>query len=507
MTVHRDIAECRRAEQALRESQALLDEYLENANDMIQNMSPEGRLLFVNRKWRETLGYSEADLERLSALEIVSPDAQAKFQERLMLAAGGDRVEIADSVFITKSGSRVNVTGSIFPRLENGKVVALRAIFSDVTSHKHAEDALMRASEEVARSVGELRERSRELTLLSDMGDLLQSCLEAQEAYNVVSYYMPQILPTVSGALCVSNPSHSAFEMVSSWGSTQGFERMFQLADCWALRRGHLHFVEDRNSVLRCKHLGQSRPAQYLCAPLVAQGEMLGMLHLQPDHASKDPNAAGGFLPSSAQRIAIPIADRISLALASLKLHEALRQQTIRDPLTSLFNRRYMQESLERELRRAVRSKRPLGIVMLDIDHFKNFNDSFGHHAGDLMLREFSKLLTIHVRGEDIICRYGGEEFVLILPEASIEATRLRAEQLRKATALLTLESQGESLGGVTISVGVAGFPDHGETTEALMRAVDQALYRAKAEGRDRVEVARGPKDRPTIVHLPNSGQ
>jgi diguanylate cyclase (GGDEF)-like protein len=192
------------------------------------------------------------------------------------------------------------------------------------------------------------------------------------------------------------------------------------------------------------------------------------------------------------------------LALASIKLHEGLRQQTIRDPLTSLFNRRYMQESLDREVRRAVRSKRPLGIVMLDIDHFKNFNDSFGHHAGDLMLREFGKLLTIHVRGEDIICRYGGEEFVLILPEASLEATRLRAEELRKAASLLKLESQGQYLGGVTISIGVAGFPDHGESAESIMRAVDQALYRAKAEGRDRVVVARGIKDRPTLTQMPN---
>jgi diguanylate cyclase (GGDEF)-like protein len=182
-----------------------------------------------------------------------------------------------------------------------------------------------------------------------------------------------------------------------------------------------------------------------------------------------------------------------------------LRQQTLRDPLTDLFNRRYMQESLDRELKRAIRSKRPLGIVMLDIDHFKNFNDSFGHHTGDLMLREFSKLLTIHVRSEDIICRYGGEEFVLILPEASVEITCLRAEQLRRATALLRLQKPGMSLEGITISAGVAGFPDHGDTVEALMRAVDQALYRAKADGRDKVEVAHGPKDRPAIDQSPNS--
>ncbi|HYK88407.1 MAG TPA: diguanylate cyclase [Acidobacteriota bacterium] len=505
MTVHRDIAECRRAEQALQESQELLQDYLENANDMIQSMTPEGRLLYVNRRWRETLGYGEIDLDHLAAEEIVHPDSLAAFQSSLQLAAGGDSVENLSLVLIARDGHSIFVAGNMRPRFEGGRVVALRAIFSDVTKHKRAEDALMRASEEVARSVTDLKERTREVTLLSDMGDLLQSCLQADEAYRVVSYFMPRILPSVAGALCVANPSLAVFETVTSWGNLSGAERMFRLEDCWGLRRGHVHFVEDQESVLRCRHLGTARPVQYLCAPLTAHGEVLGVLHLQPNLASADTDAARGYLPHSAQRLAVTIADRISLALASLKLHEALRQQTIRDPLTSLFNRRYMQESLERELRRAVRSKRPLGILMLDIDHFKNFNDSFGHHSGDIMLREFSKLLTIHVRGEDIICRYGGEEFVLILPEASVEATRLRAEQLRKATALLRLASHGESLEGVTISVGVAGFPDHGDTMESLMRAVDQALYRAKAEGRDRVEVARGPKDRPTIVHLPNS--
>lgn len=504
MSVHRDVAECRRAEQALRESQELLQDYLENANDMIQSVSPEGHLLYINRKWREALGYSEQDLARMTVLDIVSQDCKAEYQYALQRALSGEKIDDMESVLLARDGSSIFVRGSLSPRIENGKVVAVRAILSDVTQHKRAEDALIRASEEVARSVAELSERTREITLLSDMGDLLQSCQEAEEAYRVISYSMPQLLPAVCGAVCVATSSENILETVAMWGESRVTERMFHLEDCWALRRGRMHFVQDRDAVLRCKHLGLAKPTQYLCVPLTAQGEVLGVLHLQSNPSGSDRDAEVNLLPSSAPRLAVTIADRISLALASIKLHEGLRQQTIRDPLTSLFNRRYMQESLDREVRRAVRSKRPLGIVMLDIDHFKNFNDSFGHHAGDLMLREFGKLLTIHVRGEDIICRYGGEEFVLILPEASLEATRLRAEELRKAASLLKLESQGQYLGGVTISIGVAGFPDHGESAESIMRAVDQALYRAKAEGRDRVVVARGIKDRPTLTQMPN---
>ena len=189
-------------------------------------------------------------------------------------------------------------------------------------------------------------------------------------------------------------------------------------------------------------------------------------------------------------RLIEAVADRIALAMANLKLQEAMRQQSVRDPLTGLFNRRYMEESLERELRRAARSNRTLGILMLDLDFFKHFNDNYGHDAGDAMLREFSALLGATFRGGDIACRYGGEEFALILPEASLEATSQRGEVLREKTKRLNVQHRGLSLGTVTLSVGVAAFPQHGSNSEALLRAADEALYAAKQSGRDRVVVA-----------------
>jgi len=184
------------------------------------------------------------------------------------------------------------------------------------------------------------------------------------------------------------------------------------------------------------------------------------------------------------------VADSVALALANLKLRETLRHQSIRDPLTGLFNRRYMEETLERETRRVARAQRPLGIIMLDVDHFKLFNDTFGHDAGDSLLREFGNFLRAHVRGEDVACRYGGEEFTLILPEASLEVTRQRAEHLRGDIKHLHAQYHDQPLGAVALSLGVAVFPDHGSTGEAVLKAADAALYRAKREGRDRVVVA-----------------
>jgi diguanylate cyclase (GGDEF)-like protein len=167
-----------------------------------------------------------------------------------------------------------------------------------------------------------------------------------------------------------------------------------------------------------------------------------------------------------------------------------LQQQAIRDSLTGLFNRRYMDETLEREMQRAERHQHPIGIIMLDIDHFKRFNDIYGHHAGDLLLQAVGRFLRTHTRGEDIACRYGGEEFILVLPEASLEETRRRAEHIRTAMKHIFVEYSGQMLGGNTISLGAAVFPDHGTTADSLIDEADRALYRAKDAGRDCVVLA-----------------
>jgi len=174
-----------------------------------------------------------------------------------------------------------------------------------------------------------------------------------------------------------------------------------------------------------------------------------------------------------------------------LSLNEArLREQSVRDVLTGLFNRRYLEETMPRELARAERLHGPLGLLLLDIDHFKRVNDTYGHAVGDDVLRQLGNLLKSNVRGSDIACRYGGEEFVLLLPEAAREVTCQRAETLRAGAKSLTVSHQGRPIEPITISIGVAAFPADGATPAALLKSADDALYRAKREGRDRTAVA-----------------
>ena len=226
-----------------------------------------------------------------------------------------------------------------------------------------------------------------------------------------------------------------------------------------------------------------------MCVPMMAHGEMMGLLCLSPgqDNASK-PFTTEQI--TSEERLARTLAEQSALALANLNMRDALKMQSIRDPLTGLFNRRYMEESLDRELRRAERKQFKLGILMIDVDHFKNLNDTFGHEAGDAVLRSFGTLLKDFFRAEDIVCRYGGEEFTVILPETSLAAATKRASELCVSTKQMVVQHRREVLRPVTISIGVAILGEHGTTAASLLSAADSALYQAKEQGRDRVITA-----------------
>jgi diguanylate cyclase (GGDEF)-like protein len=216
---------------------------------------------------------------------------------------------------------------------------------------------------------------------------------------------------------------------------------------------------------------------------------MLGVLYAELPARNSFPRSAEDPAEHFGRHLSA-VAERFSFALANLRLREVLRTQSIRDPLTGLFNRRYLEESLERELRRAARNQQKLVLLAFDIDHFKGFNDTFGHPAGDALLRTLGNALNERTRGQDIACRVGGEEFVLLLADTSLDGAAARANLLRQQVSELVVQHAGQTLGRITVSVGISAFPTHGTTSEELLQAADQALYRAKSQGRDRAVVA-----------------
>jgi diguanylate cyclase (GGDEF)-like protein len=223
---------------------------------------------------------------------------------------------------------------------------------------------------------------------------------------------------------------------------------------------------------------------------MVAQGNTLGVLHLEFENAGALRSDSGTeSLRDSHQQLALSAASKVGLSLASLQLRETLREQSIRDPLTRLFNRRFLEESLERELQLAGRKNQSIAVLFLDLDHFKRFNDTFGHDAGDMVLQSIADLFRNFFRSTDICCRYGGEEFAIILPESSSQDAVIRADALRSHVKRLRLQYKKQNLGQLTLSAGIAAFPEHGSASEELLKIADQCLYESKTRGRDVVTV------------------
>ncbi|PYU72197.1 MAG: hypothetical protein DMG52_19205 [Acidobacteria bacterium] len=264
---------------------------------------------------------------------------------------------------------------------------------------------LAKAHERLKNSMGELESRNLEACTLSEMEDLLQSCFTLEEASGVIASSAQKLFHGFSGAVLVFSASRNVLEANTIWGPNTPVERVFSPNDCWALRRGHLHHSGSDDGAVRCTHFGSDSRLPSLCTPLMAHGETLGILCLVTEPNGGAPAPISEFNV----QLAVSVAEQAALSFANLKLREKLRYQSIRDPLTGLFNRRYLDESLERELSNATRKNRSLGVIMLDVDRFKQFNDMFGHDAGDTVLRELGDYLARFIRRGDLACRYGGK--------------------------------------------------------------------------------------------------
>jgi diguanylate cyclase (GGDEF)-like protein len=288
--------------------------------------------------------------------------------------------------------------------------------------------------------------------------------------------------------LYIFSASRNLVKSVATWGDPHLREVAFEPDDCWALRRGQPYIIDAGQFATPCRHL-QDIQGGHACLPLMAQGTGLGILYLQ-NAQSEGAQAPGEFLTPEDRQLAITVAENVAISLSNLYLQETLRIQSIRDAVTGLFNRRYLEESGERELYRMARGKQPAGLAMIDLDHFKTFNDTFGHEGGDALLRAFGQFLREHLRKEDIACRYGGEEFCILFCESTLDDTVRRAEQLRSEVGNLTVQYRGQHLGVITVSIGVASYPTHGGALTDLIAAADRALYQAKADGRNRVVTA-----------------
>ena len=482
-----DISARIRAEKALRESEQRYALALEAASDGMWFHDLLADKISFSKHWKEMLGYSADEMQNNveTVMKLIHPADITRY--KVALQAHFERATpLALEVRLRpKEGEYrwFNLRGQAVWD-DHGVALHMAGAATDATARKEAESEAKRLNERLNNSVSELQQQADELSKLREMADLIQSCTVLEEAYRIIGSFAQKLFGASSGAAFMLNSSRNLVEATTIWGNITAEEEVFQPEDCWALRRTKPNLVDTQHSTLKCSHVKGEVEGGYLCLPLTAQGETFGTLHLR-DAASK-----GAQRLSNRSNLIELFAEQVALTLGNLKLRETLRSQSIRDPLTGLFNRRYLEETLAREERRAVRAGTPIGIIVFDVDHFKRLNDTHGHDAGDAVLRALGALLQSHVREGDIACRYGGEEFVIALPGASIAIVRERAESLRQATEKLASLIPGRSVDMVTISLGAAAFPDHGASWREVIQAADKALYRAKQNGRNRVEAA-----------------
>ncbi len=432
--------------------------------------------------WDEFLRYQLAEVKRASKQSKQQYATAGRLMLLFILIVGG----VAAAIAIVAIGKVARVVTSRI-RVQD-EFYNLKAELEQRVTQRTQE--LQRTEDQLRGSLGELQGYTSRVETVNQLVELLQSCLTLDEAYQQASRALQQFFP--EGMLLMLNPSRNLLDVTASWGEASARPGPFSPESCWALRKGRTHVVQPGNLSLLCSHVDPASVACHICVPMVAQGESLGVLSVAD--ASLHDGAAASRRLQRVQELAISLAEQISLAFANLMLRETLKYQSVRDPLTNLFNRRHMEEALQRELLRAARTENPLAVLMADIDHFKRFNDAFGHEAGDVLLRDLGSLLAAEIRGGDIACRYGGEEFLLILADTDLQTGCERAEKLQDQVRNLQVRYRGETLRRITLSIGVAGFPRHGATASQIVTAADRALYQAKASGRDCVVIAGEPE-------------
>jgi diguanylate cyclase (GGDEF)-like protein len=360
----------------------------------------------------------------------------------------------------------------------------LRTAIEVALQRREVESRLRQTNLQLAAQKCELESRTNELRRLSEMGDALQACDTVIEVMAVVSTFGRQLFPEDHGAFFLIDGPDRGLHAAATWG--QRLPAPFAADGCLALRRGRVHRVTPPDDQVRCVHLDPGSELTSLCVPIATKGATLGVLSVAFRGGDR---VAQADLKAKEQLVSVT-AQRVCLTLANLCIKDQLLRDSIVDPLTGLFNRRHMNTAFDRELQLASRNARPVGVLMFDVDRFKSVNDQWGHAAGDIVLCEMAKVLRSRLRAYDVATRYGGDEIVVILPDTTIDGTRAVAEKIRLAVRELRIVHGTHVLPPTTISAGVAAYPLNGNTAAAVLDAADLALFRAKAEGRDRVALA-----------------
>lgn len=440
--------------------------------------------VFCNPFVYELLGYSAQAIQKFEnslLSELVHPEDMENVvhhHHKCLSLPGDECLEVEYRIKdINNEWHWLQDRNIIFTRNEDNQPKQILGIAVDVTQAKKAQVETNILNQQLNEKVALLEMKDRSSVKLSQMNRLVQACGSLDEAKSIVADLLKPLFPNTSGAVYLMKNSNNIVDAISTWNDVQS-ETFFHSQSCWSVRLSSSYLVHTHAPKLYCSHVSNDaelRPT--LCIPMIADGKTIGVLHLQFHNCAE--------IDLSTQSLAETVVHNLALSFANLKLQQELRYQSLNDTLTGLYNRRYLEETLNKELDRAHRKQESISIIMLDVDHFKKFNDIHGHSAGDMVLKEVGDFILSHIREYDVACRYGGEELVIIMPDAAIDDAIIRAEIIREGIKQLKLRHEGNKLATISVSIGVSCFPDDGIKPDDLIDAADKALYKAKEQGRD----------------------
>ncbi|HAT9014280.1 TPA: diguanylate cyclase [Legionella pneumophila subsp. pneumophila] len=472
----------RKTELQNQNTQIRLKKIIESASDMIAAFDKDQRFITFNEAYqREFKRLFDKSISINMSLEEAFndvPENKKKLMQTWKESLQRDEETQNIEVNTEQEKTIYEMTSKLIQNGDNeikGVVHSVRNITKRVQEHTELQESY----EKLANGMKELQEKNEQITLLVEMSDIMLACGSQEELSDVMAKYSQRLLQFSSGYLFIMHPSKNYLEKAASWGNPQPHDLTFTPEQCWAIRLGRIHYAGSSRIELMCSHtmFAEQPELSLLCVPLMAQNDIYGLLYLE----------VGLEFDENQQLLITAFAELTALALANVRLRENLRYQSIRDPLTGLYNRRYLEDFLFKQLHQAERTKASFAILMLDLDHFKKINDTFGHDAGDLVLKELGQILNSDIRLGDIAARYGGEEFVLLLYDIDAQAAKMKAENLRSAISNLQVKYGAQPVGQITASIGISVYPDDAKSPAEVIEAADKALYQAKNKGRNKV--------------------
>lgn len=482
-------------------SEARYRQLMDSASEGIWVIDRIGRISFANPRLANMLGTTPEQMKGRALLELVPEDERPQIITALQRQQRGEAVRTLCHL-VRPDGELVAVQISSTPVTGGAEQGNSLSVITDLSEQMKEQDALRKLAADLqeqvegrtlayretanrlAATLETNRSQSRAYAILQDMNDMLQSCTTPSEAARVAGEFAIKLFHADSGSIYIAEPGHTNFRILGSWGLQDETAESMQLTDCWGLRQNQAYPHNENQYGLRCVHLSIGPNRQSCCMPMFANGHASGMICLRSDHPFVNSNIGRRAIDQKIQRM---FTASVSQFLFNLSLRQTLEQASLRDPLTNLFNRRYFNEQLAIEFERASRAHSPLALQMVDIDHFKRINDRYGHEAGDRVLCQVSEVLTQSARAGDIVCRWGGEEFLILMPGLNGTSAKRRADEIRRR-----VQDRVEMAGGqsVSVSIGVAAYPEHASDPDGLINVSDRALFASKGAGRNRVTLA-----------------